>query len=137
MSSTDFFDALLWVLLCCIIHQDIEPAKFLYSLLNSLLTESLVANIARDSQALAPLLFNLLLHLLGIFMGIMIDDSNICPLFGKSDSNSMTASAGAHQGVNRGIIPPRSLWRARRCSTLVSTLARKSGGGCTSGGRTA
>lgn len=55
------------MLLSCVVHQDIELAKFLYCLLNSLLAEGLITNIARDSQVLAPLLFNLLLHLLTLF----------------------------------------------------------------------
>src|SRR5438067_2261016 len=88
--STNIFNAFLWVLLSRIIHQDIQVTKLIHHLLYRLLAELLIAHITSNSQASASLLLNLPLYPLGIFMCIMIDDSNIRPFLSKGNSNGMT-----------------------------------------------
>jgi hypothetical protein len=78
------------MLFSCVIHQDIQMTKLIYHLLDRLLTELLITHITGNGQASTSLFLNLPLDPLGIFMCIMVDDSNICPFLGKGDSNSMT-----------------------------------------------
>ncbi len=81
--GADLFDAVLRVLLCRVVDQNIELTQLADRLLNDLLAVGFVADVTGDGDAAAPLLLDLALGLLGVLLLIEVGNRHIGAFLGE------------------------------------------------------
>lgn len=77
------------VLLCSLVHKDVEPAEHVDGPLDGLVAECRLANIALDQQKSAALLFNERLRTASIVGLLQIDDRHVSAFLGEVHSHGL------------------------------------------------
>src|SRR5688572_19618976 len=109
----DVRDLLLGMLLGRVVHEDVETTEILYDTSDRAFAERLVADVTRDKQAPATLLFHETLRLLRVIVLVQVDDADIGALFGERDRDRApdAAVAARDQGDLIAQLPASSLFR--------------------------
>src|SRR5438128_10671137 len=88
----DLSYALLWMLLCGVVDQDVDFAKFSPGSLHRIFAKLFTANITGQQQTFAAFGFDQPLRFPGIAVLGQLNDRNICTLLGEKDRNSTPTS---------------------------------------------
>src|SRR5688572_12531747 len=91
----DVRDLLLGMLFGRVVHEDVEATETLYDTSDRALAERLLADVPRDKQAPATLLFDETLRLLRVIVLVQVDDADIGALFRERDRDRAPDAAVA------------------------------------------
>jgi hypothetical protein len=100
----DLGNALLRVLLCGVVDQDVDAAEFSSGSLNRIFTKLLATNVAGEQQAFAPFSFDQPLRFPGIPVLVEINDGDVRTFLRQKNCNG-TANSAVTAGDQRDFTP--------------------------------
>src|SRR5215203_4812929 len=110
----DLVDVLLRMLLGGVVDEDVEAAEAVDDLLDRLLAEAGVADVAGDGEAVAPLGLDEPLGLARVLALVQVHDGDVRALAGEQDRHG-AADAGVAAGDDRDlVVEPSAAREARR-----------------------